>query len=211
MSGPLRNSRLPSASPLPQGEGPGVRGVAGLATLSSGSDGRHTTCHAPHPSPLPGGEGARKFGTFAGWVGLVLIASPALADDKPPAPVPSTAAESVQDLIFLGDNRPIFLRLRMTLGSQPFRTAWMDSVKAMHAYLDRDGDGKVSKEEADRGALTTLVRVANGGGARRPPQGRRRLDRRAVRRPSDGSRPLPGPGRQDRQRQDRRPFRTPRP
>ncbi len=34
--------------------------------------------------------------------------------------------------------------------------------------LDRDGDGKVSKDEADRGALATLVRVANGGATAMP-------------------------------------------
>ena len=93
----------------------------------------------------------------------------AFADDKaPPTPAAPDAAESVQDLIFLGDNRPIFVRLRMTLGARPFRIAWMDSVKAMHAYLDRDGDGKVSKDEADREALSTLVRVANGGATAMP-------------------------------------------
>ncbi len=63
--------------------------------------------------------------------GYVLhFAAPALADDKRPEPNPPTTApavgpESVQDLIFLGDNRPIFLRLRMTLGTQGFRPAGM--------------------------------------------------------------------------------------
>jgi Ca2+-binding EF-hand superfamily protein len=101
---------------------------------------------------------------------FTLAASLALADDKAPPPASNLAdpAESVQDLIFLGDNRPIFLRLKMTLGPRPFRVAWMDSVKAMHAYLDRNGDGTVSKEEADKGALATLVRVANGGATAMP-------------------------------------------
>ena len=74
----------------------------------------------------------------------------------------------MQDVIFTGENRPIFLRLRMTLGDRPFRVAWMDSVKAMHAFLDRDGNGTVSREEADKGALATLVRVANGGATAMP-------------------------------------------
>jgi Ca2+-binding EF-hand superfamily protein len=96
-----------------------------------------------------------------------------LADDKrpePPAasPAPAVGPESVQDLIFLGENRPIFLRLRMTLGTQAFRLAWLNSVKAMHAYLDRNNDGIVTREEADRGALATLVRVANGGATAMP-------------------------------------------
>jgi Ca2+-binding EF-hand superfamily protein len=97
-------------------------------------------------------------------IGLTMVlASTAFADDKPPA-----GTESVQDLIFLGDNRPIFIRLRMSLGPQPFRVAWMNSVKAMYAYLDRNNDGTLTKEEADRGALATLVRVANGGATAMP-------------------------------------------
>jgi hypothetical protein len=80
-------------------------------------------------------------------IGLTMVlASTAFADDKPPA-----GTESVQDLIFLGDNRPIFIRLRMSLGPQPFRVAWMNSVKAMHAYLDRNNDGTLTKEESDAG------------------------------------------------------------
>ena len=107
-------------------------------------------------------------------LGLVMaFVAPAFADDKRPEPKapaasPAVGPESVQDLIFLGDNRPLFLRLRMTLGTQPFRLAWMNSVKAMHSYLDRNNDGTVSKEEADRGALSTLVRVANGGATAMP-------------------------------------------
>jgi Ca2+-binding EF-hand superfamily protein len=99
-------------------------------------------------------------------VPILLFVGVAFADDK--APPPASTVESVQDVIFLGDNRPIFLRLRMTLGPRAFRVAWMDSVKAMHAYLDRNGDGSVTKEEADRGALATLVRVANGGATAMP-------------------------------------------
>ncbi len=98
---------------------------------------------------------------------LAALAPPAFAAD---APVPPRAdgPDSVQDLVFLGENRPIFLRLRVAVGPRGFRAAWMDSVKAMHAFLDRDGNGSVSKEEADRGALATLVRLANGGATAMP-------------------------------------------
>jgi Ca2+-binding EF-hand superfamily protein len=109
-----------------------------------------------------------------GLAGVFLVCS-APADDKAPdpkarsaAPAASASPDSVQDLIFLGDNRPIFLRLRMTLGPRAFRVAWKDSVKAMHSFLDRDGNGTVTKEEADKGALATLVRVANGGATAMP-------------------------------------------
>ncbi len=103
----------------------------------------------------------------------LLLTCPAFAADKPtpkspPAMARPASGDSVQDLIFLGDNRPIFLRLEVTLGDRPFRSAWMDSVKTLHAYLDRDGDGTVTKEEADRSALATIVRVANGSATALP-------------------------------------------
>ncbi len=47
------------ASPLPLGEGPGVRGVASGSGRETGFDGDHSTGDAPHPGPLPGGEGGR--------------------------------------------------------------------------------------------------------------------------------------------------------
>ena len=102
---------------------------------------------------------------------LGLVATATAADDPVAKPVPprSTAdPDAVQDVIFLGDSRPIFIRLRMNLAGAPFREAWMDSVKILHKYLDRNGDGKVSKEEADKGILSTLTRVANGGATAMP-------------------------------------------
>jgi chemotaxis protein methyltransferase WspC len=50
----------PFVSPLPLGEGSGVRGVALPVAWQQGSKGDHPTRHTPHPGPLPGGEGGRK-------------------------------------------------------------------------------------------------------------------------------------------------------
>ena len=52
-----------SSSPLPPGEGPGVRGVASPAARPMGSRGGHSTGDVPHLGPLPEGEGGR-------WDGL---------------------------------------------------------------------------------------------------------------------------------------------
>ena len=49
----------PSASPLPLGEGPGVRGVVSPTAEGKGSRAVHSTFHTPHPGPLPEGEGGR--------------------------------------------------------------------------------------------------------------------------------------------------------
>ncbi len=66
------------------------------------------------------------------------------------------------------DARPIFIRLRLDAGGKAFRAAWLDAVKAIHTYLDRDGDGILTKEEADRGSLPLMVRAATGGAAALP-------------------------------------------
>ncbi len=97
-------------------------------------------------------------------------AAPAHADDSPQSkPDASTAdRDSVQDVMFLTETRPIFIRLRLDAGGKGFRAAWLESVKAIHAYLDRDGDGTLTKEEADRGSLPTMVRAATGGAAALP-------------------------------------------
>jgi Ca2+-binding EF-hand superfamily protein len=101
---------------------------------------------------------------------LVLALAPAHADDSSPAQpkATGTSADSAQDVMFLTDTRPLFIRLRLGAGDQSFRTAWLDAVKVIHAYLDRDKNGTVTKDEADRGSLPSMVRAATGGAAALP-------------------------------------------
>jgi Ca2+-binding EF-hand superfamily protein len=97
-------------------------------------------------------------------------AAPVHAGDGPQSrPDASTVdRDSVQDVMFLTETRPIFIRLRLDAGGKGFRAAWLESVKAIHAYLDRDGDGTLTKEEADRGSLPMMVRASTGGAAALP-------------------------------------------
>jgi Ca2+-binding EF-hand superfamily protein len=76
--------------------------------------------------------------------------------------------EAIQDVMFLTDTRPVFMRLRLDAGGRAFRASWLDAVKAIHKYLDRDGDGTLTREEADRGSLPLMVRTATGGAAALP-------------------------------------------
>ncbi len=101
---------------------------------------------------------------------LALLACPTAraADNHPPAAAASADKDAVQDVIFLADDRPIFIRLRLDAGGKGFRSAWVDAVKAIHAYLDRDGDGTLTRAEADRGGLPAMVRAATGGAAALP-------------------------------------------
>jgi Ca2+-binding EF-hand superfamily protein len=70
--------------------------------------------------------------------------------------------------MFLAETRPIFIRLRLDAGGKAFRAAWLESVKAIHAYLDKDGNGTLTKDEADKGSLPAMVRAATGGAAALP-------------------------------------------
>jgi len=82
--------------------------------------------------------------------------------------VPNADGDAVQDVMFLAESRPIFIRLRMDTGGKGFRAAWLDAMKSIYKYLDRNGDGKLTKDEADRGGLPAMVRGATGGEAALP-------------------------------------------
>jgi len=87
----------------------------------------------------------------------------ALAAAPPQEPAPAAAEnDAARHLIFLAENRPIFLRLRVTSQGQPFEASWVDSVRTLHASLDRNGDGTLTTKEADPKILTALVRLATG-------------------------------------------------
>jgi Ca2+-binding EF-hand superfamily protein len=104
------------------------------------------------------------------WAALIVAVTSARADDGSPEKTTTTGAshDSVQDVMFLADARPIVIRLRLATGDKSFRTAWRDAVKALHAYLDHDHNGTLTKDEVDRGSLPALVRAATGGAAALP-------------------------------------------
>ncbi len=89
----------------------------------------------------------------AAFLTLILAAAPAQA---------AAEDDSAHRLIFLAETRPIFLRLRVTSRGRPFEASWIDSIKALHASLDRNGDGTVTTKEADPKVLAALVRIAAG-------------------------------------------------
>jgi Ca2+-binding EF-hand superfamily protein len=92
-------------------------------------------------------------------LGLVMAAAPAPASPEGPA---------ARDVVFLAEDRPVFLRLRVSTGDRPFDAAWPDSVRTIHACLDRDGDGTLTAKEADKDTLAALVRLGSGGATALP-------------------------------------------
>lgn len=99
---------------------------------------------------------------------LTLGALPALAEDGASTPPPARR-DGVQDLIFLGGARPVFIRLHLQIGDRGFRAAWLVSMRALHAGLDRDGDGTLSRQEAADGSIPQMARAVTGSAAGLPP------------------------------------------
>jgi Ca2+-binding EF-hand superfamily protein len=60
------------------------------------------------------------------------------------------APQEVQDLVFLSETRPLLVRLHIQIDGKPFSLAWDRYMEDLFDYLDRDGDGILSKEEGER-------------------------------------------------------------
>ena len=93
----------------------------------------------------------------AALLAIALAAAP--AQESGPA---ATGNEAGHYLVFLAENRPVFLRLRIAVHDRPFEASWIDSVRMLHASLDRNGDGTLTTKEADPNAFAALVRLATG-------------------------------------------------
>ena len=148
----------------------------------------------------------------AAFVVLALAIAQGPAQDQ--AAADNAAA---RQLIFLAEHRPVFVRLNVTSQGKPFDASWLDSVRSIHASLDRNGDGTLTTKEADPAIVAALVRLAVGAAeiparrAGRPAEGRQGLTRRAGRSPTPGSGPVPHPGRASGDRPDRCTLRSARP
>ena len=102
-----------------------------------------------------------------------LLACLVLASADGPTSTPSAdafaalGADASQDLVILGETRPILIRLRVMIGERSFRSAWTEAIKVLHTQLDRNGDGKLTPEEAESGGVARLVTPAGTTAAAR--------------------------------------------
>ncbi len=99
----------------------------------------------------------------SGFLVLALAtAAPAFGAGLQTPPPAAPESDAARHLIFLAEHRPIFVRLRVTSQGRPFEAAWIDSVRTLHASLDRNRDGILTTKEADEKTFAALVRLATG-------------------------------------------------
>jgi Ca2+-binding EF-hand superfamily protein len=75
-----------------------------------------------------------------------------LAAEDPPREDPS-AAEDVQDVVFLSEARPILFRLHLEVDGKPYVARWEEYLRKLFTYLDRNGDGVLDRDEAARAPI----------------------------------------------------------
>ncbi len=93
---------------------------------------------------------------------LALLGAVGAADENGPA-----AMDDVQEFVFLGESRPLLVRLHVHADGKSPRAAWDECMKFLFDYLDVDGDGVLSKDEAERApAVDLLLGTAGGRGPR---------------------------------------------
>ena len=94
---------------------------------------------------------------FVRWLASGVPSSVGAEDDE-------AAAEDFQDLVFFGDHAPVLLRLHIRIDDKPYPVVWDEAIESLFKYLDRNGDGVLSKEEAERApkAQRLLQQVRTG-------------------------------------------------
>jgi Ca2+-binding EF-hand superfamily protein len=81
-----------------------------------------------------------------------------------------------QPLVYLGDTRPILVRLHVLIDGKPYPNAWDAWMQKMFEYLDVDGDGSLSPKEAGRVPTVNVLKthyqnaigIFSGGGSVAP-------------------------------------------
>jgi Ca2+-binding EF-hand superfamily protein len=80
---------------------------------------------------------------FAFWLGSAILATAASFAGAPEA---TPASEEVH-LVLPGKEKPLVVRARLKVEGKRFADRWADYLREWFAFLDRDGDGKLSAAE----------------------------------------------------------------
>src|SRR5438132_1389036 len=85
---------------------------------------------------------------------LAVAEGPLQADEPAQRPL---AARDGHDFIFLGESRPVLIRLHVRVDGKPVQQAWDDFIDSLFRYLDRDGNGVLSEDELQRAPRPQLL------------------------------------------------------
>ncbi|HZY87962.1 MAG TPA: EF-hand domain-containing protein [Gemmataceae bacterium] len=102
----------------------------------------------------------------AALAALLLACCRAPAEGGKPA---KAGAPDGYDFVFFGESRPVLVRARVELDGKPLQAVWDDFIGRVFKYLDVNGDGVLSKEEAERAPLPQIL-LSGGGPFFGPPQ-----------------------------------------
>jgi Ca2+-binding EF-hand superfamily protein len=110
-----------------------------------------------------------------------------LADEARPVPVSlpvdADRADDVQNLLYLGRDRPVFVRLHLRVEGQSFRANWRRFAERMFGEFDQNADGLLSENEWGRIPSIDFLVLGNTLGA---PQGIDSVREAIDRSPTDG-------------------------
>ena len=105
--------------------------------------------------------------------GVLALAPLAFAADQAKVVPPAAAAPAagpkgpaggdVQTLVYLGESRPVLVRLHVLINGKPYSAAWDAFMTKLFEYEDVNGDGSLSKEEAARVPTVQLLRTHYSG------------------------------------------------
>jgi Ca2+-binding EF-hand superfamily protein len=72
------------------------------------------------------------------------------AADGPKAGDRGPAAGDAHDFVFFGESRPVLVRLHVRIDGKPLQASYDAFIEHLFKYLDSDGDGVLSRQEAER-------------------------------------------------------------
>src|SRR5229473_7738899 len=85
---------------------------------------------------------------FASLISILALVEAKATPDfvGPPAP----DVNEIQDILFLGDNRPMRMRLHVRIDGKAFESQWDAYMSKLFDYCDLNADGVLSKAEAEK-------------------------------------------------------------